>query len=246
MFMNNIRYFTGAVLTLGVLTLSASAEARPEPIPKPVAMPDIDESPGTGQDAPEDPEDPPLIEPPEGLDCVAGDDQSDCDPGHEGDDAGRRPGNEPSDEWYGDMALRMYVLQESLDDMSEWAEEHDPYVAYYVVWMKSVVQQYYSLGYDHSGKPREYSYGRMTRGDYNYYYYYWVRPIYLTMLHYSAYYYKSHRHSPDLYEYEEALAQVAGSYHMLVLCNYGFNGEDEDAREDLRVQLAEQNAGFDR
>ncbi|HLT39070.1 MAG TPA: hypothetical protein VK034_22455 [Enhygromyxa sp.] len=237
------RVFMGAALTLGLFALSTAADARPEPIPKPVEKPEPGESPGTGQDAPEDPDDPPRIEPPEGLDCIEGDDQSDCDPDHEGDDHGRRPGNKPGDAWYRDMAEQMYNLQESLDDMADWGADHDPYVEYYAVWMRSVVQQYYALGYD-KGKPRKYSHGRMTRGDFNYYYYYWVRPIYFTMLHYSAYYYKSHIRSSDVEIYREVLHEVVESYHGLVLCNYGFNGDDEDAREDLRAQLAEQAAGF--
>jgi hypothetical protein len=235
-----MRVFTGAVLTIGLLALSTTADARPEPIPKPVEEPEDEESPATGQEAPDDPEEPEVIEPPEGLDCVDGEDQSDCDPEHEGSDDGKRPGNNPPDVWYDDMAEQMYDLQESLDDMADWGMKHDTHVGYYATWMKSVVQQYYALGYGPSGKPRSYSHGRMTRGDYNYYYYYWVRPIYYSMLYYAAEYYESHT---EVSEYETLMYEVARSYRSMVRCNYGFNGDDADAREDLFMQKAEQRAG---
>lgn len=243
MFTKTKRVVTSAALTLGLLALSPSTDARPDPIPKPVAKPEPEQAPGTGQDAPEDPEEPPVIEPPEGLDCVAGEDQSDCDPDHAGNDAGKRPGNEPPNAWYDDMAEQMYNLQEGLDAMADYGAQHDPYVGYYATWMKSVVQQYYALGYDH-GKPREYSYGRMTRGDFNYYYYYWLRPIYFSLLHYSALYYQSHYDSPHVSRYQAALYEVVEGYHGMVACNYGFNGDDADAREDLQARQAEQNAGL--
>lgn len=236
------RLFMAVVLTVGLLAHD-SADARPEPIPKPVASPDVGESPGTGQQAPDDPEEPELIPPPEGLQCSAADEDV-CDPDHPGNAAGKQPNNEPPPSWYDDMAEQMYNLQESLDDMSKWGADHDPYIEYYALWMRSVVQQYYALGYDYSGKPHDYDYGPMTRGDYNYYYYYWVRPIYLTMLHYCGYYYESHWQSPDLYRYQTMLGEVVDSYHALVKCNYGFNGDDEGAREDLYAQMAERNAGL--
>jgi hypothetical protein len=235
--------FTPAVLTLGLFALGTAAHARPEPIPKPVEEPEPEESPGTGQDAPEDPEDPEIIPPPEGMDCIDEDDQSDCDPDHAGDAAGKHPGNTPPDAWYDDMAEQMYNLQEGLEDMADWGAEHDPYVGYYAVWMKSVVQQYYALGYADKGEPREYSYGRMTRGDFNYYYYYWVRPTYFSLLHYSAQYYESHRYGPGIYEYQFLMYEVASSYRGMVLCNYGFNGEDDESREDLQAELAQERAG---
>src|SRR5690606_34837655 len=140
-------------------------------IPKPVKAPDAGESPGTGQDAPEDPDEPELIEPPEELACVEDEDEEDCDPEYPGE--GKHPGNKPGPAWYDDMAYRMYEMQESLEGMEEWSSKYDhPYINYYARWMKSVMQQYYALAY-YDGKPREYSYGKMTRGAYNYYYYYW-------------------------------------------------------------------------
>ena len=40
------------------------------------------------------------------------------------------------------------------------------------------------------------------------------------------------------------LGYVAESYHPLVLCNYGFNGDDEGSREDLAARNAEERAGI--
>jgi hypothetical protein len=235
------RRFIGAVLSLGLLALGTEAHARSKPIPKPVEEPEPEESPGTGQAAPEDPEAPPPIEPPEGMACSEDDDESDCDPGHPGD---KHPGNKPKPEWYSDMAYRMYEMQESLEEMSVWASGEDQYIYYYATWMKVVVQQYYALAYDAHGQPREYPYGKMTRGDYNYVYYYWVRPIYFSLIYYSAQYYESHRYEPQIGEYKERLGDVADSYRPLVLCNYGFNGDDEGSREDMAAKQAEARAGI--
>lgn len=236
------RVFLGAVLALGLLAPSTIAYARPEPIPEPVEEPEPEESPATGQDAPADPEDPPVIEPPEGLPCVEGEDQSNCDPGHPGDPEGKRPGNEPPEVWFDDMAMQMFELQEGLDDMAEWSARHDRYIYYYARWLKSVVQQYYALGYGPGGNPRQYSFGPMTRGDFNYYHYYWVRPLYFNLLYYGAQYYN--RGGPQIPDYLDMLQGVASSYHSLVLCNYGFNGNDRGSREDLRAQAAEARAGL--
>ncbi|HWN66554.1 MAG TPA: hypothetical protein VNM90_02880 [Haliangium sp.] len=235
------RRFIGAMLALGLLAHGTNALARPAPIPKPVEEPEPEESPGTGQDAPQDPEEPPLIEPPEGIACNEEGDDEDCDPGHPAD---KHPGNKPQPAWYSDMAYRMYELQESLEEMSAWASGEDSYIYYYSTWMKSVAQQYYALGYDDDGEPREYPYGKMTRGDYNYVYYYWVRPIYYSLMYYSAQYYEVHKYEPQIGEYKKRLGYVADSYHPLVLCNYGFNGDDKGSREDLAAKKAEGRAGI--
>lgn len=239
----------GAVAAMGLLPLGGVAHARPEPIPPPTEDPEPEESPGTGQDAPVDPEDPEPIPPPEGLDCIAEDggeeeDQSDCDPDHPGNPDGDHPGNTPSSAWYDDMAMRMYYLQEDLEQMSAWADSHSLYIYYYSMWMMSVVQQYYAVGFYPSGDPREYPYGYMTRGDFNYYLYYWVRPIYYSLLYYSAQYYNSHLGEPQIPEYQQLLSNVASSYHPLVACNYGFNGDDTGAREDTSAYEREADAGI--
>ena len=235
------RLMIGVVLASGLLALATDAHARPEQIPMPVEEPEPGESPGTEEPPPEDPEEPPLIEPPAGLACVEEDDQSVCDPDHPAD---KPPGNTPSKAWFNDMSFRMYELQESLDDMASWASGQDVYIYYYSTWMKSVVQQYYALAYDAPGKPHQYPYGPMTRGDFNYVYYYWVRVIYFSLLHYSVEYYDRHQGSPQIPQYLDRLGDVSSTYHPLVLCNYGFNGDDQGAREDLTARAAEARAGL--
>ena len=235
------RHLMAALLGVGLLALATDAQARPEPIPKPVEEPEPGESPATGQEAPEDPEDPPRIPPPGEMDCIEDEDEESCDPDHPAEEP---PGNKPGPAWYSDMAYRMYELQESLEEMTTWSSGKDPYITYYSKWMKSVVQQYYSIAYEPSGKPREYSYGKMTRGGYNYVYYYWVRVVYYNLLYYSADYYQDHYDEPEIPEYKEKLGKVAEAYHPLVLCNYGFNGDDEGAREDLSARAAEERAGL--
>lgn len=241
------RLMGSLVLSVGLLAMAATtAHARPEPIQPPVEEPAPEESPGTGQDAPEDPADPPPIEPPGGLACTAAANQSDCDPAHPGGPEGKRPGNKPPRGWYKDMAKQMYELQGDLQQLSTWGKSHDPLVHYYATWMTSVVQQYYALGFHANGSPRSYSYGPMTRGDFNYYYYYWVQPIYYSLLYYSAQYYSAHTSSPQIPYYRSYLSNVASSYHDLVACNYGFNGDDEGAREDMKAKRREAQAGLRR
>jgi hypothetical protein len=235
------RMFIGAALGAGLLALTADAQARPEPIPEPTEEPDEGDSPATGQEPPDDPEDPPRLEPPKGMDCDEDDEEDSCDADHPDD---KKPGNKPGPAWYRDMSYRMYELQESLEEMSSWAAGEDQNIYYYATWMKSVVQQYYALAYEPGGKPREYPYGKMTRGDYNYVYYYWVRVVYYNLLYYSADYYDAHKHEPQIPDYKRKLGKVASSYHPLVLCNYGFNGDDKGAREDLGARDHETRAGL--
>lgn len=236
------RLWIGAVLTSGLLALGTDAHARTEQIPPPVETPEPGDSPGTGEPAPTDPTEPEVIPPPGDLGCIEGADQSICDPGHPDD---QPPGNTPSPEWFNDMSARMYYLQESLHDLATWASGQDLYIYYYSTWMKSVVQQYYALAYDAPGEPHQYPYGPMTRGDFNYVYFYWVRVIYFSLLHYSAEYHDSHQGSPQIPQYRALLGNVSATYHPLVLCNYGFNGDDQGAREDLTARAAEAAAGLE-
>ena len=86
--------------------------------------------------------------------------------------------------------------------MAQWSKQHDPYIHDYAAWLKSVVQQYYGLGYGPGG-------------------------------------------GPQIPNYRDMLQGVSSSYHSLGLCNYGFNGNDDGAREDLRAQAAEERAGLE-
>lgn len=237
------RAFLGAGLFSVLLAFGAAVHARPDPIkPPPGATPPPSASPATGQPPPNDPQDPPPMPAPNGLPCTTGTDQRDCDPGHPGSPEGKRPGNTPPPAWFRDMAGRMFDLQESLEDMSEWARVNDPTVYYFSTWLMSVTQQYYALAYTPDGSPRPYAFGQMTRGDFNQIYYYWVRPIYFSLMDHAALYFQSHAAS-ELGDYPDLISDVLSSYHPLVLCNYGFNGDDAGAREDLEAKTVEAKAG---
>lgn len=227
------------------LLLGAVAEARPAPIPPPPGLrPDPGAAPATGQSAPADPADPPLIPPPQGLACTEGVDQSVCDPSHPGGPGGALPGNTPPPGWFDDMATWMFGLQESLDGLSDFGEQQQaPLIDYYATWLMSVTQQYYALAFLPDAHPRPYGFGPMTRGDFNYYYYYWVRPIYFSLLHYATDYYAAHLGSPGIGAYENLIGSVAWNYHALVRCNYGLDGDDAGAREDLSAEDLERTAG---
>lgn len=228
------------------LLAGTAAHARPEPIPPPPGTPPPQgASPATGQPAPADPGDPPIIPPPEGLACIEGPDQSVCDPGHPGGAKGELPSNTPPSPWFDDMASWMFGLQESLDDLSDFGQQHSPLIDYYATWLMSVTQQYYALAFLPEAVPRSYPFGTMTRGDFNYYYYYWVRPIYYSLLYYAAGFYEAHVGGHYVPTYVSLLSSVSWNYHALVRCNYGLDGDDKGAREDLAVRELEASAGLD-
>jgi hypothetical protein len=232
------------LLSLAVLPI---AGARPGRIkPPPGAVPETGESPATEQAAPQDPENPPAMPEPTGKACTQGANQTNCDPNHPGDAAGRKPGNTPGDAWYKDMAKQMYELQQALDPMITWSATQSPQMAYFGKWMQSVIQEYYELGFNPNGTPRKYDYGRMTRGDYNYILVYWVQPIYYNILYTASDYYSTHAGSSEISQYRKLLSPVVSNYHDLVRCNYGFNGDDNGALEDSEAYPVESRAGLGR
>jgi hypothetical protein len=178
---------------------------------------------------------------PTGKQCVEGTDQTICDKQHPGNSQGQKPNNTPSDAWYKDMAKQMYEMQQALDGMVTWSGTHDRQTMNYSMWLRSIVQQYYSYGYEPDHTPRSYSFGRMSRGDYNYYYYYWVQPIYYELL-YKLMAYRVR--SPADTTYMPYLRAVSQNYHDLVRCNYGFNGNDGGAQDDSHAVSAESAIGL--
>lgn len=233
----------GAGLILAQL-VGSDVSARVGKIPPPPAKaPAEGKSPATGQPAPVNPKEPPPIAAPQGKPCKSGPDQKVCDPGHPGNPEGKKPGNKPPDAWYTAMAGEMYNLQQGLEKMSTYSSRYDSNVNYYTEWLTSVIRQYYELAY-YRGAPRQYSFGRMTRGDFNYVLFYWVQPIYYNLLYQASDYYRSHYRESHMSEYKSAMKSVSSAYHGLVKCNYGFNGEDSGALEDSEAQEFEATAGI--
>ncbi len=111
--------------------------------------------------------------------------------------------------------------------MATWASGHDLYIYYFSTWMKSVVQQYYRTRLRRPRHTAPVPVRPDDPGDFNYVYYYWVRVIYFSLLYYSAEYYDRHQDSPQIPQYIYLLGNVSSTYHPLVLCNYGFNGDDQ-------------------
>ncbi len=238
----NVALGAGLILTQLV---GSDVSARIGRIPPPPAQaPAEGQSPATGQAAPPDANEPPPIAPPEGKRCTSEPDQSVCDPGHPGNPEGVKPGNTPPDAWYSAMAGEMYDLQEGLEKMSAWSSSHNAgLLRYYCEWLQSVTQQYYEIAFS-GGGPRQYPFGRMTRGDFNYVLFYWVQPIYYNVLYQAADYYRGHAHESHMSEYMSAMQGVASAYHGLVKCNYGFNGRDSGALEDSQAREFEIRAGI--
>jgi len=234
-----------SALAVALLALGATVAARPAPIPPPPGLePEMGESPATGQPAPSDPEVPPEIPEPQGMACVEGQDQSICDPNHPGGPQGQMPGNEPGDAWFQDMAMQMYGMQQALQDMAAWSQGQASTIHYFSEWLLSVTRQYYAMGYTPSGQPRMYPFGRMTRGDFNYIMYYWIKPLYFNLLYQGAQFYTAHASMAELAPYKQKLYQVAVSYHRLMACNYGLNGADKGARQDMEARESELAAGM--
>jgi hypothetical protein len=231
-----------SVTLASALLVSGWVDARPGKIPPPPAeAPAAGESPATGQPAPADAANPKEMPQPTGKQCTEGADQSQCDKMHMGNEQGKKPTNTPSDAWYKDMAKQMYELQQALDGMIAWSNARDPMITYYSKWLRGVVQQYYSYGYEPVYAPRRYSFGPMSRGDYNYYYYYWVQPLYYALMYRVVAYRIQYPRDASYLPY---LGGVALNYHDLVRCNYGFNGDDQAALEDSQAYSIEAAVGL--
>jgi hypothetical protein len=217
--------------TLLVSTLLSTVSLANADVPPPPGAPGPDESPATGQQAPG------SLPPPVGHDTAV----EHPDP---------RVGNDLSDEWFSAMHGEIYYAQQYTRDLKNWAYDYHPQIYFYASWLDYLYDQYYYAHYDDRGQPRSYGYGRPTRGDFNYAYYYWIRPVYKQILSYSASYYDTYRynsgHGHKFYAYKRSLKKVMDRYHSFVRCNYGFNGNDSQAQDDTELLELEAATGVAR
>ena len=160
-----------------------------------------------------------------------------------------RVGNNLTDDWYESMHGDIYYFQQHIKQLKDWSKDYNYNVYKYASWISYILDESYYKHYDQHGRARWYSYGKPTRGDFNYAYYYWVRPLYKKLLWHSAEYYREHKHknghAHKVREYKGYIKEVVHKYHRFTKCNYGFNGDDARAADDTEVRADEQNLGAD-
>jgi hypothetical protein len=208
------------------------------------------------------PKDPPAQTPP-GSDKVPAHDSPKGRPSNP-----RHPdpnvGNRPPPGWYDDMYDQIYNTSYYFSQVEEWAyheysrtgysEVYNVYI--YASYMRYTMTAYFwnYFEYDSSQKiqPRYFPEwgGNATRGDFNYNYYYYVRPIYREFLRYSGEYYRGRSHENDYNHdygygrYTEKSEHSYSQYHSFSRCNNGKNGADPLAQDDTEVLAEEIAAGI--
>jgi hypothetical protein len=215
-----------ASLAATVLMMASTALAQVPPPPG--AAPGANESPATGQN-----DQAPLPQPTGRNTSVRHPDW--------------RVGNALTDDWFTAMHGDIYYMQQHVQQLKSWAHNYNHQIYRHADWLNYLLTQYYEKHYDQHGRPRWYHYGRSTRGDFNYEYYYWLRPVYRRLLCHAAEYYREYRHrnghAHKVREYRGYMREVVYKYHRLTKCNYGFNGDDNRAQDDSEVAAEEDDLG---
>ena len=143
----------------------------------------------------------------------------------------------------------IYYMQQHVKQLKDWSKDYHHNIHRYASWLNYVLDEYYFKHYDQYGKPRSYSYGTPTRGDFNYAYYYWVRPLYKKLISYAHDYYREYGYKNGrdhkVREYKVIIKEVVNKYHRLARCNYGVNGDDTRATDDNEVFAQEDDLGID-
>lgn len=237
-------------LALGATSLATlPAGARPGPIPPPPGECTLEDQCPSAGFRPADPGDPPPLPPPTGKPCRIEPDQLICDPGHAPDPTtGKVPDNNPGQPWRTDMSQQMRDLQTELDEVMDFSSRmQQPEMLFHAEWLQSVLQLSFWDMFSAFGVPKVYPFGAPTRGDFNYHYYHFMRPIYYNLIYraqdfYSAYeYYLS---EAEYTEYVSVMSSLSETYHAFTRCQYGFNGADTEALEDSDAYSEEAKAGF--
>jgi hypothetical protein len=174
--------------------------------------------------------------------------------------------NYPSDSWYQDMYNRIYYsnyfyAQVEYVSYNEYYQtgDYDAYNIYVISsYLRYLMQEYYWNAYDQYGHAKYYSWGRATRGDFYYGYYFWIKVLHNYLYEYAYKYYSKHynwsgydyyvdyvdQYKVKHHEKHNYFYEAARSYHELALCNDGFDGVDPQALDDTAAYSNEQAAGF--
>jgi hypothetical protein len=163
-------------------------------------------------------------------------------------------GNTPPAPWYNDMYEQIYYSSYYFSQIEEWAwGEYQRYgydeiwnVYIYAAYLRVYMTEYYWNAYDQYEQPRTYSFGHATRGDFNYGYEYWVRPVYFKLVEATGDYYGHYSGSPgfDDGQYQGYVKPAFVQYHRFTKCNFGKNGKDPLAKDDDKAFAFERSAGI--
>ncbi|WP_141731848.1 hypothetical protein [Oligoflexus tunisiensis] len=149
--------------------------------------------------------------------------------------------NTPSMDWYKDMHQQLYDMQQHAQAIQQSYYSYE--LTYYAAYLYHVLDKLYHSTYDSYGKPKKYGWGYPTRGDFNYIYYYWIRPLYKKMIHHGGLYY-SHTNPYYHQAYKKNFQSFYYGYHSLTRCMYGKNSNDPQAEDDTAWVNMEAKAGF--
>ena len=183
--------------------------------------------------------------------------------------------NRPGIAWYQDIYGEMYSSYYYFGEIEKWAyntyyntyhadsryrDVYDMYV--YASYVRYYFQSYFwtYFGYNESGqitpKYYDFEYGGNRyhsyawRGDFNYNYYYYIKPVYHGYLKYAARYHQRHKHDSDYNRnygygtYEGHGRNAKRQYQSYVHCLYGSEGGDTMAAEDYTALSLEDDAGL--
>jgi hypothetical protein len=163
--------------------------------------------------------------------------------------------NYPPDPWYGDMYNDIYYTNYYFWLVEYWAyneyyntgypEAYDVYI--FAGYIRTAMTEYYWSLYDQYGHPRSFSWGRVTRGDFNYGFEWWIKPLYYQFLQYAYnYYYKYSNYSGfDYAGYHDHVYKAGRQYHDFCRCNFAKDGSDPKGKDDTQAFPLEKAAGFD-
>lgn len=163
-------------------------------------------------------------------------------------------GNHPPRGWYDDMHRQIYDTNDQFSRIERWAYHEYASTGYEESWniyvcaayLRVYTAQYYWNAYEERGYPRSFSWGYPSRGDFNYGYHFYIRPVYLELLNALGGYYGHHAGSPgfDYPTYGRIVKPAIVQYHRFTRCNFGKNGKDALAKDDDRALALARTAGI--
>jgi hypothetical protein len=140
--------------------------------------------------------------------------------------------NDPPQTWFNEMHTQLSLLERAAHGLEGYG------MGSYVSRLVYVIDTFYGYAYDDFGRPRFYpSFGGYpTRGDFNFLFYFWIRPIVFDVFYYGVNY-------VQYGSYIQAINDFDDAYHGLTQCMYGAKAGDPTAFDDLEAQAAERAAG---
>ncbi len=162
--------------------------------------------------------------------------------------------NTPPDGWYLNMHQEIFNVYSTFESVEAWAFTgymRTGIAAFFRMYVRAAqlrdyADQYFWTAFDASG-PKQFPFGRATRGDFNAGFDYFIRPVYIDFVQSSASYFQNYSriNGFDFQSYEEVMRPAMTGYHRLARCNFGKNGTDRDARDDDEIRPNEDSTGIE-